>query len=161
MEKDKIIIDQLLGQWDSTIEKITQQFDALATWAIDEEVAPGRNTVLFIIGHLAVFQDRMIEAMELGERFFPELDEFFANPQNTQTLYPGFIELREKWITVSQYLAKAFRKLNIDDWLSKHHYVSESDFLREPHRNKLAILISRYAHIYSHMGQLRLVKQKT
>jgi len=158
MQKDKIIIDQLLGQWDNTIEKITQQFDSLGSWAIELEVAPGRNRVRYIIGHLLVFQDRIIEAMELGERFFPELDELFTKPQSKDAVYPDYIELREKWISVSKYLSESFRTLSIDAWLSKHHYISESDFALEPHRNKLAILISRYAHIYSHIGQLRLVK---
>ena len=39
----------------------------------------------------------------------------------------------------------------------KHTAVSEEDFSKEPHRNKLNIVISRTSHLQYHTGQLVLL----
>lgn len=158
MQNDEIIMDQLLKLWHTTIEKATEKFDTLSAWAIEKEVAPGYNKAKYIIGHLIVFQDKMIEAMELGERFYPDLDDLFIEPQDNTKKYPDYQEMREKWIRVNNFLSEKFRRFRTDDWLSKHHYVNQADFEKEPHRNKLAIFITRNNHLYSHIGQLRLIK---
>ena len=45
-----------------------------------------------------------------------------------------------------------------EQWLERHMSVSPEDFDKEPHRNKLNIIISRTNHIAYHLGQLVLLK---
>jgi hypothetical protein len=158
MEKDKIIVDQLLKQWTGTCNSATQLFDKLATsW--DKEISPGRNKVSYIVGHLTAYNDRMIEALDLGERQYPELDEnYIEQPQKEGMNYADYKEAKEKWLAINEYLSNKFKAMSVEDWLSKHHYVSTEDFAKEPHRDKLAILVSRLGHVYMHLGQLRLIK---
>jgi hypothetical protein len=45
------------------------------------------------------------------------------------------------------------------DWLKKHAAVSEEDFIKDPTRNRIAVLESRTAHAMYHAGQVRLLKK--
>jgi hypothetical protein len=53
-------------------------------------------------------------------------------------------------------LFERFASLSAADWLKKHGAVSEEDFLKEPLRNRLAILLSRTNHLTYHLGQTAL-----
>ncbi len=41
------------------------------------EVAPGRNRVFYLMGHLTAVHDRLLPMLGLGERLHPELDDDF------------------------------------------------------------------------------------
>jgi len=43
--------------------------------------------------------------------------------------------------------------------LHKHTSVSEEDFAKEPHRNRLNVLTTRTTHLASHYGQLIFLKK--
>ncbi|MCW3119444.1 MAG: hypothetical protein JWM28_3526, partial [Chitinophagaceae bacterium] len=156
MENAKPIIDQLVSQWDIALSHTTKVFDSLGHAHAETELAPGRNSVIYLLGHMVAVHDRMIEALEAGERMFPELDGDFLESADKKKGYPPYSELLAKWKAVNGNLSAAIQKQSVADWLSKHHYVSTEDFTKEPHRNRLAILISRYAHLNTHLGQLRL-----
>ena len=42
------------------------------------------------------------------------------------------------------------------DWHGRHMAVTEEDFLKEPHRNKLNVMLGRVGHKASHLGQIAL-----
>ena len=46
-----------------------------------------------------------------------------------------------------------------EDWFQKHSSVSAEDFAKEPHRNKLNIMITRATHLAYHTGQMALLKK--
>jgi hypothetical protein len=48
--------------------------------------------------------------------------------------------------------------MTAEQWLEKHTSVSDEDFAKEPHRNKLSVLISRTNHLANHIGQLLFLK---
>jgi hypothetical protein len=48
--------------------------------------------------------------------------------------------------------------LKPEEWFEKHTAVSAEDFINEPHRNKLNIIITRTSHLNYHTGQLVLLK---
>jgi hypothetical protein len=43
-------------------------------------------------------------------------------------------------------------------WFAKHNAVSAEDFAKEPHRNKLNVLITRTIHQGYHLGQMNYLK---
>jgi hypothetical protein len=53
-------------------------------------------------------------------------------------------------------LFEGFASLSAADWLKKHGAVSAEDFVKEPLRNRLAILLGRTNHLAYHLGQLAL-----
>ncbi|MBC7554999.1 MAG: hypothetical protein H7257_13600 [Taibaiella sp.] len=48
--------------------------------------------------------------------------------------------------------------MGAEDWFLKHNSVSAEDFVNEPHRNKLNILLTRTTHLSYHLGQFILIK---
>ena len=55
-------------------------------------------------------------------------------------------------------LFNKFEFLTTAQWFEKHTAVSEEDFTKEPHRNKLSVVLSRTNHLAYHVGQLALLK---
>jgi hypothetical protein len=66
--------------------------------------------------------------------------------------------LRDTWQEVNKKLSQKFSELSFDQWLQKHTAVSEEDFAKEPHRNKLNLLLNRTGHVAYHLGQLAFLK---
>jgi hypothetical protein len=63
-------------------------------------------------------------------------------------------DLKKYWKEINAKLDENIKNFSTDDWFSRHTAVSEEDFSKEPHRNKLSILISRTSHQAYHLGQL-------
>ena len=158
MDTNKMIIDQLIAGWNGKVKQANQLFDKLGPNYADREIVPGGNSVIYLIGHLTAVNDQMLEAMELSDRLYPELDELFLKPYDAQKTYMSYAEVREKWDTINAVLSRGFSELTVAQWLSRHHYVSDQDFIKEPNRNVLNILISRALHLANHLGQVILVK---
>lgn len=158
MSADTIIIKQLLTQWDKDVTALTQVFEKLGADNAYTELAPGKNTVIYLLGHMVAVHDRLIEALDAGERSHTQLDEPFLREADGKAGYPDYNGLLSDWKEVSARVSGIFAKQSVPDWLSKHHYVSEADFAKEPHRNRLAILVSRLTHMSTHLGQLKLIK---
>jgi ribosomal protein L16 Arg81 hydroxylase len=63
-------------------------------------------------------------------------------------------ELKEYWNKVNAKLSNHISQVSSDEWFTRHNNVSEADFAKEPHRNKLNIIINRTNHTSYHLGQL-------
>jgi hypothetical protein len=68
-------------------------------------------------------------------------------------------ELKRIWDDIDEFLWAEFSKLSPSEWLQKHTTVSQEDFVREPHRNRFTILLSRTGHLAYHLGQAILAKR--
>jgi uncharacterized damage-inducible protein DinB len=157
MIQHNFVIEQLLNQWKSKVNQTTEAFRKIGTASAMEPVAPGKNTVIYLLGHLIAVHDRMFEALDLGERNFPDYDGLFLSAQQTDITYPSFELLLEQWIILNDQLYGKFSQFSPEEWLTRHHYVNDADFLLEPNRNKLSILLTRFTHIFHHGGQLALI----
>ena len=158
METQTAIISQLITQWNKDVAAITAIFEKYNDETAYAEVAPGRNSVIYLLGHMIAVHDRIIEALESGERLHANLDKPFLSDADAKSGYPSYTQLLTDWKKLNEKLTAVFAGQTPNDWLSRHHYVSEADFSKEPHRNRLAILISRLTHLSTHLGQLKLLK---
>ena len=52
----------------------------------------------------------------------------------------------------------ALERFTLEDWLHKHTAVSDEEFVKDPTRNRLAIVLSRTNHASYHLGQSALAK---
>jgi len=67
---------------------------------------------------------------------------------------PSINKLKEYWNNVNTKLTDHINQMPSDEWFTRHNKVSEADFAKEPHRNKLNIIINRTSHTSYHLGQM-------
>lgn len=159
MQPPDLFVKMSLQSWEIQISRTNKLLATLSDDQLLLEIAPGRNSGVYILGHLAAVHDAMIPLLGLGERLHPELDVLFiTNPGKAQLERPSAATLRQYWNEVNTNLEKLFAAMSADEWFQRHNAVSEADFEKEPHRNKLSVLINRSAHISYHLGQLILLK---
>lgn len=155
----KMSIQVALGAWDIQNSRLVKLLESMPEGRLSDEIAPGKNTGVYLLGHLVAVSDNMLPVLGLGERLFPHLDEvFIKNPDNSGLAKPPVSELMANLHAVNKRLAEGFATLSPVNWLERHTAVSETDFAKEPHRNKLNLLLNRTGHIAYHLGQLVWLK---
>ena len=158
MEPQQRFVDMALKSWYGQVSRTNKAFDALSDEGLQQEVAPGRNTVIYLLGHLTAVNDAMLPLLGLGERQFAHYDEaFLQSADKSGHVFPDAAMLRADWKKSVDTLHAAFETLDAAGWMSRHTAVSEEDFAKEPSRNKLNVLLNRTIHLASHLGQLVLV----
>jgi hypothetical protein len=161
MTAEEVMVQNALGAWKQTMGQIDKTLAALDDEGLQREVAPGRNRVYYLLGHLTAVSDRLFPLLRLGERLHPELDEpFLTQPDRAGEDPVTPSALRNAWTEVSGKLLAALEKLTPAEWLERHDSVSAEDFAKEPLRNRLAVLLSRSQHAAMHEGQMRLAKPR-
>jgi hypothetical protein len=84
---------------------------------------------------------------------------FLTNPDNAAQNTPSAEEVKKAWREVNARLSEGTAAFKSEDWLKRHASVSEEDFVKEPLRNRFAILVSRTGHLASHLGQAQLASK--
>jgi hypothetical protein len=121
---------------------------------LQKEIAPGKNRLIYLWGHLTAVHDRMLPLLGFGPRLHAGLDEIFlTKPDKAVQEIPSAEEIKKSWSEVNGKLRDGFAKLSPADWLQRHADVSAEDFAKEPLRNRFAILLSRTNHLSYHLGQ--------
>jgi hypothetical protein len=143
--------------WLLVLERANKALSNLPEDHLLKEIAPGRNRLIYLWGHLTAVHDAMFPILGLGERLHPELDAIFVSrPDKGGTKLPPVGELRKYWDEVNGKLFSQFATLSANEWLQRHNAVSEEDYAKDPTRNRLAVLLSRTNHMSYHLGQITL-----
>jgi hypothetical protein len=157
MTNEELFLAVALNGWKGNIERADKMFSGLSEEELLKEVAQGKNRLIYLWGHLTATHDAMLPLLGFGRRLHPEFDvAFISNPDKTKAEIPPVESVRMAWREVNSKLFEGFAGLSTADWLKKHAAVSEEDFLKEPLRNRLAILLSRTNHLAYHLGQTAL-----
>ena len=147
--------------WTLSLGRLDQMFAAFSDDDLQQEIAPGKNRIFYLLGHLAAVHDRMLPLLGFGARLHEDMDQdFLTNPDRTAPDRVSAAALREAWAKVNATLTSAIEALPAEEWLTKHEAVSAEDFAKEPLRNRLSVLLSRTAHVQFHTGQIRLAVKK-
>ena len=159
MTTEKLLVDSALRGWKSNVERAEKLFGDLSPGELDREVAPGKNRLIYLWGHLAASSDRLLPLLGIGERLHPELDGMFiTNPDKSVPLTVSEQSLKAAWQEINQKLWEGFAKFSDSDWAQRHTAVSVEEFEREPHRNRFGVLLGRTAHLTYHLGQAALAR---
>lgn len=159
MTSNEIIVKMVFDRWHSLIKNFNTSLEALSDEQLQNEIAPGRNRGIYLLGHLAAVHDDMIRLLDFGDKLYPGLfDPFIKSPDKAVSNIPSAKELRDAWNKVNDTLNQKFEAMQADDWFQKHTAVSEEDFAKEPHRNKFNIILTRTTHLAYHHGQFILIK---
>jgi uncharacterized damage-inducible protein DinB len=156
---EELLVSTALKSWNLVIERLDKGLASLNDDQLQRQIAPGKNRLMYLFGHLTAVHDRMIPLLGLGERLHPELDEaFLTNPDRALPDPISLSDLKLAWAAVNRKLTAAFDALSAKEWLQRHTAVSEEDFAKDPMRNRLSVLMSRTNHASFHAGQVVLVK---
>jgi hypothetical protein len=156
-----LFIKMVLSNWELQISRMNNLLGKLSDEELSAQTAPDRNTGTYLLGHLAAVSDGMFTLLGLGEPLRPEMDELFIRkPENSGIEKPPVGELKEYWNNVNSALTQKISQMQADEWFTRHTAVSEEDFAKEPHRNKLNIIINRTNHLSYHLGQLVYLVKK-
>jgi hypothetical protein len=159
MTNDEILGSTVLNSWKLVISRFDKTLSELSDEQFQRQVAPGKNRVFYLLGHLTATHDRMFPLLGIGERFHSELDEpYIANPDRVIADPLSATELRRAWAEVNDKLIKVFEGFTLEDWLQKHTAVSDEGFIKDPTRNRLAVVMNRTSHASYHAGQAALTK---
>jgi hypothetical protein len=160
MTNEELLGITAVNSWKLVIGRFDQNLAALTDEQLQKQVAPGKNRLLYLVGHLTAVHDRMFPMLGLGERLHPELDEpYIANPDRALTDPVSASDLKKAWTEVNSKLTAAFEGFAPEDWLQKHAAVSDEDFAKDPTRNRLAVVMSRTNHASFHTGQAILANK--
>ena len=159
MNKDQIFVKMALSAWDTHIGRSTELLESISEEQLLNEIAPNKNRGIYLVGHLVAIHDAMNDILGLGNRSHEELDEAFVdNPDNSGFDMPTASDLKKYWNDVHQNLRNSLSQLSADEWFKRHNHITDEVFVKEPHRNKLNVLMNRTNHLAYHLGQLRLLQ---
>jgi len=157
----QLFVKMALIAWEGQVKRAGTLFNTLTDEQLLLEVTPGGNRGIYLLGHLTASNDALLTLLGLGERLHPELDNaFLSNPDKSGIIMPSITELRQYWSEVHARLAEHFQALTPEQWFQRHNSMTDEDLQKEPHRNKLSVLLSRTSHIAYHLGQEVLVKKQ-
>jgi hypothetical protein len=157
--ENEIVFKIILDAFANNIKRATKIIQELTDEQLTQEISPSKNTGHYLLGHLIAVHDNMLPLLGLGESLYPSLiDVFLKNPDKSGLEKPSIAQLRQQWNEVHTLLLAKLEALNLKQLLEKHTSVSEEDFVKEPHRNKLNVVLSRTNHLAYHVGQIALLK---
>ena len=161
MASDEVVIQTAISSWDQVINRIGTLCLGCTENQLLVEVAPEKNRILYLWGHLTAVNDAMFSVLRLGERLHPELDAVFIAQPDRSVPLPASTEIVKCWEEVHTELLSRFKTLSSKEWLERHGNVSSEEFELAPTRNRLAVLLGRTNHASYHLGQMMLAKPQT
>ncbi len=159
MAQTELIVKLVLDRWYGSIKNFDSILSNISDEALLKEIVPGKNRGIYLLGHLIAVHDDMLVLLDMSSRQYPELQQpFLKEADNAATQMPTVAALKSIWATQCEVLKQKFDSLPVDAWFEKHTAVAAEDFAKEPHRNKLNIIITRTSHLQYHTGQVALLK---
>src|SRR5258705_12346788 len=98
MTTENSLIDSALRGWKSNVERADKLFGLLSPRELEQEVAPGRNRLIYLWGHLAAVNDALLPLLGIGERLHPEFDGMFIlKPDKSGQVKGSGESLKNRW----------------------------------------------------------------
>lgn len=156
-----LFVKMATDAWTRELDATTALLDMLSDEQLLQEVSPSRNRGIYLLGHLTAEHDMMLPLLRFQGSMFPELKPVFVDASDKSVaVLPSAAQLRTQWKAVRDALMQHITRLPAEEWFTRHANISEEDFPKEPHRNRLNVLISRTNHLAYHRGQLVLLGPK-
>jgi hypothetical protein len=76
------IIKQVIAFWQNNNGEITAFFNKHPNDKYRQQVSPGRNSAIYILGHLITVSDSLFPLFGLGEQRYPELSIFLGSSES-------------------------------------------------------------------------------
>lgn len=156
-----LFVKMMIDAWTRELHATGKLLEELSDEQLMREVSPGRNRGIYLVGHLIAEHDELMALLRFEAALHPELKPLFLDaPDRAFDSLPSLRTLREQWKLVHTTLMGHIAQLPAQEWFTRHANISEEDFPKEPHRNRLNVLITRTTHLAYHRGQLALLANK-
>lgn len=143
-----------VNAWTINVDRANKLFSGSSDQRLIAEIAPGKNRLIYLWGHLIAVHDAMCPLLGIGPRQYTQLDATFLTAADRAVDdLPSSTDLRRMWDDVHARLQTAFTAYSPADWVQKHTAVSDEDFAKNPLRNRLSVLLNRTGHLAYHLGQ--------
>lgn len=159
IDQQKVFVQIALNNWNLQISRAEKVFNGYSEKDFFKEVAPNKNRIIYLYGHLAIYHDLLKETLGIGSSKYSSLAPIFLqNPDNPEAKMPSVEELKALWADVHGELNALFINLPTVEWFKRHNAMTDADFEKDPTRNRLSVLINRGNHVAYHVGQAALLK---
>src|SRR5437899_5205682 len=114
-----------LKVWKAQIDRADKLFGGLSSEEVQQEIAPGRNRLVYLWGHLTAVHDAMLPLLGLGERLHPEFDVVFgSNSIKSQAATPSHEQVSQALTAITGERSKCFEETSRSDCLQRQYAVS-------------------------------------
>src|SRR5436190_752638 len=128
MTPEQSIVATVVHSWTQNVERAGKLFSGLSESQLLQEVAPGRNRLIYLWGHLIAVNDGIAPLMGLGEQMHPELEALFVTEADKRAAaLPTGAALTASWDEVHARLLAGFKGFGASDWAQKHTAMSDED----------------------------------
>ncbi|KRD12096.1 hypothetical protein ASE21_21285 [Flavobacterium sp. Root901] len=124
--------------------KISDLVHKLSDEDLKKDVAFGRNSGLYLLGHLIASNDLLLPLFGFGEKMYPEYEKIFlCCPDKCAQNFPAVKEVKSHWFALNEYLNLKFASINEKHWIEndKSYY-------------QLKTMLTIVNHQCYHLGQL-------
>jgi len=66
MTAEDLMIRNVLGSWKQSVAQVDKTLASLSDEDLQGEVAPGKNRIYYLLGHLTAVNDRLLPLLRLG-----------------------------------------------------------------------------------------------
>lgn len=125
--------------------KISDLINRLSEDDLKNDVAPGRNSGLYLLGHLIASNDLLMPMFGFGKKMYPLYEKIFlCTPDKCAQNFPPVQEVKSHWFTLNEVLMEKFAAMDEKNWSSQ----SEMSI------DRLTMMLSIVNHQSYHLGQL-------
>ena len=126
ISSEAIFVKMVMLAWQTQNIRADELFESLSDEQLLQETAPGRNTGIYLLGHLAAINDNLFTLLGLGERLHPELDIIFiTSPDKSGMAMPSVDVLKKNWKEINAALTDKFNEMQPAEWFMRHTAISE------------------------------------
>src|ERR1700732_5557531 len=108
MASDEVLVQTAISSWEQVIKRVGTLCLSCSEEQLLVEVAPGKNRILYLWGHLTAVHDAMFSVLRMGGRLHPELDALFITPPDRSKPLPQSAEIAECWDAIHTALLSTF-----------------------------------------------------
>src|SRR5215831_6669321 len=88
--KPDLFIKMVIAEWDKQNNNFTKFLASVSDEQLSKEIAPGKNTGIYLLGHLVAIGDAMLPLLGFGGKLYPHLESIFiANPDKSGLVMPS------------------------------------------------------------------------
>ncbi len=112
--EQELFIKMVMTEWDKQNNNFNRLLSSLTDAQLSKEIAPGKNTGVYLVGHLVAVSDGMLPLLDFGERLFPQLENIFIkNPDKAGLQKPSVAKLKENLEAVNTNSLNIFKRPNL------------------------------------------------
>src|SRR6188768_1231716 len=95
--QSNLLVKMILMGWDAQNSYLNKLISSLTDEQLAKEIAPGKNTGVYLLGHLIAVSDGMLPLLGFGDRLFPEMEEvYLKSPDKSGLSFPPVAELKQR-----------------------------------------------------------------